>query len=181
MKRSTERILTTHTGSLPRPDALIPLIMRKDAGTLTDKAAFDDAVKSAVGAIVRQQTASGVDIVNDGEVDKPSYATYPKDRLSGFGGVVEGFFSIGDLTDYPEYGEKFFAGAGASVGTLKRAACDGPVSYRDRAGLETEIGNLKAAVAQAKPAEAFMSAASPGVISIFLPNRHYKTHEAYLS
>ncbi|HLW70888.1 MAG TPA: cobalamin-independent methionine synthase II family protein [Candidatus Binataceae bacterium] len=179
MKRSSERILTTHTGSLPRPDALMPLIEQKDSGTLRDKAAFDAAVKSAVGEIVHQQTANGVDIVNDGEVDKPSYATYPKDRLSGFGGVVEDFFSIGDLVDYPEYGERFFAGT--TVSRLKRSACDGPVAYRDRAGLETEIANLKAAVAQAKPAEAFMSAASPGVISIFLPNRHYKTHEAYLT
>jgi 5-methyltetrahydropteroyltriglutamate--homocysteine methyltransferase len=179
MKRSTERILTTHTGSLPRPDELLPLVAQKEAGLLTDQAGFERAVKSAVDAIVRRQTDSGLDIVNDGEVDKPSYATYPKDRLSGFGGLVEGFFPIGDLADYPEYGQRLFGGS--AVAGLKRVACDAPVAYRDRAGLETEIANLKAALTQVKPAEAFMSAASPGVISIFLPNQYYKTHEAYLS
>lgn len=181
MKRSTERILTTHTGSLPRPASLLPLVQQKEGGALRDQAGFVSAVKAAVGTVVHQQIDSGVDVINDGEVDKPSYATYPKDRLSGFGGVAEGFFAIGDLADYPEYGQRIFGGDGSAVATLKRAACDGPVAYRDLAGLETEIANLKAAVAGTSPTEVFMSAASPGVISIFLPNKYYKTHEAYLA
>ncbi len=179
MKRSTERILTTHTGSLPRPERLLPLIEQKENGNLRDNAAFDAAVKAAVGEIVRKQIECGVDVVNDGEVDKPSYATYPKDRLSGFGGVSEGFFAIGDLADYPEYGARVLGNT--PVSTLKRPACNAPVKYQDRSGLETEIANLKAAIANAKAADVFMSAASPGVISIFLPNQYYKTHEAYLA
>jgi 5-methyltetrahydropteroyltriglutamate--homocysteine methyltransferase len=179
MKRSTERILTTHTGSLPRPATLLPLIEQKENGTIRDQAGFANAVKAAVSTVVRQQIDSGVDVINDGEVDKPSYATYPKDRLSGFGGAAEGFFAIGDLADYPEYGQRVFGGS--AVASLRRAACDGPVAYKDRAGFETEIANLKAALAGVTPAEVFMSAASPGVISIFLPNQHYKTHEVYLA
>jgi 5-methyltetrahydropteroyltriglutamate--homocysteine methyltransferase len=179
MKRSTERILTTHTGSLPRPDGLLPLIEQKESGALRDTAAFAAAVKAAVGTIVAKQIECGVDVINDGEVDKPSYATYPKDRLSGFGGVAEGFFGIGDLADYPEYGERVFGNS--PVATLKRPACNAAVKYQDRAGLETEIANLKTAAAQVKAADVFMSAASPGVISIFLPNQFYKTHEAYLA
>ena len=179
MKRSTERILTTHTGSLPRPDDLMPLLEQKEGGTLHDQSLFNAAVRGAVIAIVRKQIECGVDIVNDGEVDKPSYATYPKDRLSGFGGVSEGFFGIGDLDDYPEYGQRVFTQR--PIATLQRPACNGPVAYKDRSGLETELANLKAAIAGTKPADAFMSAASPGVISIFLHNRHYKTHEAYLA
>src|SRR5712692_7048620 len=147
MKRSTARILTTHTGSLPRPDSLLKLIEQKESGALRDKAAFDAAVKAAVGAIVRQQIECGVDVVNDGEVDKPSYATYPKDRLSGFGGVSEGFFAIGDLADYPEYGQRVFGQS--AIAKLQRPACNGPVEYKDRAGLETELANLKTAIAGA--------------------------------
>src|ERR1700736_2188329 len=170
MKRSTDRILTTHTGSLPRPESLLTLIEQKENGTLRDRGAFASAVKSAVDEIVRRQIESGVDVINDGEVDKPSYATYPKDRLSGFGGTSEGFFGIADLADYPDYGQRLLGNT--PVATLKRPACDGPVAYRDRAGLELEIANLKAAAAGSRPAEVFMSAASPGVISIFLPNQH---------
>ena len=179
MKRSIERILTTHTGSLPRPDALLPIVEQKESGKLSDPAVFSTAVKSAVDTIVRKQIDCGVDVVNDGEVDKPSYATYPKDRLSGFGGTGEGIMAIADLADYPEYAQRVFQNS--PVATLKRPACNGPLAYKDRSGLETELANLKAAVASAKPVDAFMSAASPGVISIFLPNQYYKTHEAYLT
>jgi 5-methyltetrahydropteroyltriglutamate--homocysteine methyltransferase len=179
MKRSTDRILTTHTGSLPRPDGLVPLVEQKESGDLPDTAVFAAAVKAAVGAIVAKQIESGVDVINDGEVDKPSYATYPKDRLSGFGGVSEGFFGIGDLADYPEYGQRLFGSS--PIATLKRPACNAPVKYQDRSGLDTEIADLKAASSKVKAADVFMSAASPGVISIFLPNQYYKTHEAYLA
>jgi 5-methyltetrahydropteroyltriglutamate--homocysteine methyltransferase len=181
MKRSTERILTTHTGSLPRPDDLLPLIKAMEAGNTTNVAGFDTRVRSAVAEIVRKQVEAGVDVVNDGEAGKPSYATYVKDRLSGFGAEAstELLPGIADLNDYPEYGERFRSQR--AVADLKRPACDGPVAYRNRKDVDKELENLKAAVAQAKPTEAFMSAASPGVISIFLPNTYYKTHEAYLA
>jgi len=180
MKRSTERILTTHTGSLPRPDDLLPLINAMEAGT-GNAASFDARVRSAVAEIVTKQVHLGVDIVNDGEAGKPSYATYVKDRLSGFGGEISPDLlpGIQDLNDYPEYGERFRSQR--VVAELKRPACNAPVTYKNRKDVDKELDNLKAAVAQAKPAEAFMSAASPGVISIFLPNAYYKTHEAYLA
>jgi len=180
MKRSSERILTTHTGSLPRPDDLIPLIKAMESGRTGEAAAFDARVRSAVVEIVRRQVEAGVDVVNDGEAGKPSYATYVKDRLSGFEGEAppDLLLGISDLNDYPEYGERFRSQR--AVSDLKRPACNGPVTYKNRKAVETELDNLKAAVAQTKPAEAFMSAASPGVISIFLPNAYYKTHEAYL-
>lgn len=179
MKRSTDRILTTHTGSLPRPEGLLPLIEQKESGALRDLAAFNTAVKGAVGTIVRRQIECGVDVINDGEVAKPSYATYPKDRLSGFGGVTEGFLAPGDLADYPEFGSRLLGDS--PVAKLKRPACNAPVKYADRSALDLEIANLKAAAAQVKAADVFMSAASPGVISIFLPNQYYPTHEAYLA
>ena len=180
MKRSTERILTTHTGSLPRPDDLLPLIKAAEAGKAVDVPNFDARVRSAVAEVVRKQVDAGVDVVNDGEAGKPSYATYVKDRLSGFGAEssIQLTSGIADLNDYPEYGERFRSQG--AVSDLKRPVCDGPVGYQNRKDVDKELANLKAAVAQAKPVEAFMSAASPGVISIFLPNSYYKTHEAYL-
>ncbi len=182
MKRSTKRILTTHTGSLPRPDELLALISAKEAGELHDQAEFDAAVRSAVAETVRKQVEAGVDVINDGEMSKPGYSTYVKDRLSGFGGESVGLGGgnrLADLQDFPEYGRRLFPRSPAA--TLKTPACNGPVAYRDTHDLEVDIENLKTAAAGAKAEEVFMSAASPGVISLFLPDRHYGTHEAYLS
>jgi 5-methyltetrahydropteroyltriglutamate--homocysteine methyltransferase len=178
MKRSTDRILTTHTGSLPRPADLLSLLEAKESGAAKDAAAFNARLRSAVAEVVRQQIQAGVDIVNDGEAGKPSYATYVKDRLSGYGGETE-LMPIADLADFPAYGERFLSDR--VIETLKRPACTGPVTYRDRSAVDADIDNLKAAVAQAQPAEAFMSAASPGVISIFLGNQHYETHATYVA
>lgn len=177
MKRSDDRILTTHTGSLPRPAGFIPVLREREAGRIDD-AAFRARVRDAVAEIVRRQIEVGVDIVNDGEAGKPSYATYVKDRLTGFDGEADQM-AIADLTDFPEFGERF--ARNGVLETLKRPACTGPITYRDRKAVDADIANLKAAVAAAKPPEAFMSAASPGVISIFLGNHHYKTHEAYVA
>ena len=176
MKRSDDRILTTHTGSLPRPSGLVPVLREKEAGKISDEA-FGVRVRDAVAEIVRRQIEVGVDIVNDGEAGKPSYATYVKDRLTGFDGEADQM-AIADLADFPEFGERF--ARNGVIETLKRPACTGPIAYRDRKAVDADIANLKAAVAGAKPTEAFMSAASPGVISIFLGNHHYKTHEAYV-
>jgi 5-methyltetrahydropteroyltriglutamate--homocysteine methyltransferase len=174
MKRSTERILTTHTGSLPRPLDLLAA-MGAPARAGHDLAPI---VTRAVADIVRSQVEVGVDVVNDGEMSKPSYATYVKDRLSGFDGEA-GQMVIADFADYPEYGERFM-NQGA-VQTLARPACTGRVTCKDTSAVQSDIANLKAALAQNSVADAFMSAASPGVISIFLANHFYKKHEDYLA
>ena len=183
MKRSTERILTTHAGSLPRPPDLLAKAAAIERGG-GDIAAFEARVPSAVAEIVRQQVEAGVDIVNDGEQGKPSYATYVKDRLTGFeeGGTTEQMMMVqADMADFPEYRTRYAARRAEAGAVLRRPSCTGAVSYKDRKAVDKEISNLKAAVAQSKPAEAFMSAASPGVISYFLPNHYYKTHEAYVA
>jgi 5-methyltetrahydropteroyltriglutamate--homocysteine methyltransferase len=178
MKRSTDRILTTHTGSLPRPADLLPLISAAEKGELSDITRMHTRVRSAVGEVVRKQIEAGVDIVNDGEASKPSYSTYVKDRLSGFHGEAD-VMAIADLADYPEFGERFARQGVLDV--LKRPACTEAIVYQNREPVDRDIADLKAAVADCSPAETFMSAASPGVISIFLGNHYYKTHEAYLA
>jgi 5-methyltetrahydropteroyltriglutamate--homocysteine methyltransferase len=171
MRRSAERILTTHTGSLPRPHDLLAAL-ETGAGNIAA------TVRRAVADIVRRQVEVGVDVVNDGEMGKPSYATYVKDRLSGFEGEA-GPMALADLADYPEYGERFMSQG--VMQKLARPACTGRVTCRDTSAVQTDIANLKAAFSQNHAAEAFMSAASPGVISIFLANHFYKRHEDYLA
>jgi 5-methyltetrahydropteroyltriglutamate--homocysteine methyltransferase len=178
MKRSTDRILTTHTGSLPRPSDLLSMMTAAEGGGATDAKQLQTRVRSAVAEVVRQQVHAGVDIVNDGEASKPSYSTYVKDRLTGFNGEAD-VMAIADLADYPEFGERF-ARQGV-LDTLKRPACNAPVTYNNLDAVNRDIADLKAAIAESTPAEAFLTAASPGVISIFLGNHHYKTHEAYLA
>ena len=179
MKRSLRRILTTHTGSLPRPEGLLALITAKESGTLADRAEFDAAVRDAVAEMVRKQVDAGVDIINDGEMSKPGYSTYVKDRLSGFEGESTSLVGmLADIRDYPEYGARLFSQSTAAM--LKMPACNGPIHYRDKRDLETDLANLKAATEGVKAEEVFVSAASPGVISVFLANHHYPTREAYL-
>jgi 5-methyltetrahydropteroyltriglutamate--homocysteine methyltransferase len=175
MKQSTERILTTHTGSLPRPDDLLAAL---EVPLASNEREFAAILTRAVADIVRKQIEVGVDIVNDGEMGKPSYATYVKDRLSGFDGEAAPF-TIADFADYPEYGERFMSQG--AMQKLARPACTGPVKCNDTSAVQTDIANLKAAVTQNNVPEAFMSAASPGVISIFLANHYYRTHEDYLA
>ena len=175
MKRSTDRILTTHTGSLPRAADLTALLEALDAGTLPDPAAFAARVRRAVGDIVRQQIDAGVDIVNDGEQGKVGYSTYVRHRLTGFGGesVVAG---RADWADFPEA-----AAHAERRSTVSRPACTGPIEWKDRTAVQTDTANFKAALAGVQPTEAFMTAASPGVIAHFLRNEHYPTREAYLA
>jgi 5-methyltetrahydropteroyltriglutamate--homocysteine methyltransferase len=180
MERSVRKILTTHTGSLPRPDGLLSLLSAKEAGTLTNRAEFDGAVREAVAETVRKQVEAGVDVINDGEMSKPGYSTYVKDRLSGFEGEAAGLGTgmLADIKDFPEYGARLFTQS--PIAALKTPACNGPIRYRDVRDLELDIANLKAATAGIKAEEVFMSAASPGVISVFLTNSHYATRDAYL-
>ena len=179
MKRSVKRILTTHTGSLPRPEGLLALLNAKEAGTLADRAEFDSAVRDAVAETVRKQIEAGVDVINDGEMGKVGYSTYVKDRLSGFEGESNALTGmLADVRDYPEYAARLFSQT--PVALMKMPACNGDIRYRDEHDLELDIANLKAATARTKAEEVFMSAASPGVISVFLVNQHYKTRDAYL-
>ena len=173
MKRSTDRILTTHTGSLPRPDDLVTLLYAKDKGELQDQAAFAQRVQTATVEVVRKQLECGVDSVNDGEAGKIGYSTYVKDRLTGFDGKA-GPMRAADVLDFPEYARRVYRV------TAQRPACTGPVSYKDKAAIHNEIANFKAALQGVYPTEAFMSAASPGVISLFLKNDYYPSHAAYL-
>src|SRR5690348_10886818 len=177
MQRSSERFLTTHTGSLPRPDDLIRIMYAKESGVPVDPAALAARVKAAVAELVDKQIAAGVDLVNDGEMSKPSYATYIKDRLAGFGGTGNTFV-YQDLADYPKLQERVFGDPGRS--RRKTPACNAPISVRDKEAAEVDAANLKAAVAGKKVAGAFMSAASPGVISLFFRNEYYKDFESYI-
>ena len=175
MKRSVDRILTTHTGSLPRPPDLLAMLEALDAGTLEDRAAFDARVRAATQEIVRLQAEAGADVVNDGEQGKVGYSTYVRQRLTGFGGesTVRG---RADWADFPEA-----AARAERRSTVARPACNGPVEWEDRAAVERDTANLRAALDGAQVTEAFMTAASPGVIAHFLPNQHYPSREAYLA
>jgi 5-methyltetrahydropteroyltriglutamate--homocysteine methyltransferase len=177
MKTSSSRILTTHTGSLPRPDDLIRMMYAKEEGVPVDPAALAARVRAAVAEVVGKQVKAGVDIVNDGEMSKPSYATYVKDRLAGFGGTGNTFV-YQDLADFPALAKRVFGDPGRS--RRKTPACNGPIGVRDPGAAKDDAGNLTAALAQTPATEAFMSAASPGVVSLFFRNDHYPSQEAYL-
>ncbi len=177
MKRSTDRILTTHTGSLPRPAELVDMLRRAEAGEPGDRAAFDAAVRAAVDDTVRKQVGAGVDVVNDGEQGKPGYATYVKDRVTGFGGQSRVTTVWAEGRDFPEYVARR---TGNTRSSFPRPYCDGPIAWRDFAAVQRDIDTLKAAVKGVEAAEVFMTAASPGVVSIFLANEYYPSREKYL-
>jgi len=177
MIRSTERFLTTHTGSLPRPDDLVRMMYAKEEGVPVDAAQLALRVRAAVAEVVRKQVEAGIDLVNDGEMSKPSYATYVKDRLSGFGGSGNTFV-YQDLAAFPRLEKRVFGDPGRS--RRRTPACNGAIGVRDPAAARADVDNLKAAVAGARVAGTFMSAASPGVVSLFFRNEHYKDQDAYL-
>ncbi len=178
MKRSTERFLTTHTGSLPRPPDLVRTMFAKEEGVPVDPAALAADIRAAVPAVVAKQVEAGIDIVNDGEMSKPSYATYVKDRLTGFGGDSRPLV-YQDLVDFPQFAQRVFGDPGRS--RRRTPGCNGPIDVRDPAAAATDADNLKAALTGATTEEAFLSAASPGVVSLFFHNGHYPSAEAYLS
>ena len=177
MKRSAERFLTTHTGSLPRPDDLIRTMFAKEEGVPVDRAALDARIASAVAEVVRKQADAGIDVVGDGEMSKPSYATYPKDRLEGFRGESRPL-AYRDLVDFPGMARRVFGDPGRA--RRKTPACTGPISLRDAAAGQRDVEHLAAALRHVPTAEGFMTAASPGVISLFFHNEHYPDHRSYL-
>jgi 5-methyltetrahydropteroyltriglutamate--homocysteine methyltransferase len=178
MKRSTERFLTTHTGSLPRPDDLIRTMFAKEEGVPVDPASLASHVRAAVADVVRRQVNAGIDIVNDGEMSKPSYATYVKDRLTGFGGASHPL-QYRDLVDFPGMARRVFGDPGRA--RRRTPACNGAITVRDRQAAPTDAANLRAALAGVSVVEGFMTAASPGVISLFFRNEHYPSQAKYLS
>jgi 5-methyltetrahydropteroyltriglutamate--homocysteine methyltransferase len=177
MMRSTDRFLTTHTGSLPRPDDLIRMMYAKEEGVPVDPAALGARVRSAVAEVVKHQADAGVDVVSDGELSKPSYATYVKDRLEGFGGTGNTFI-YKDLEDFPKLRQKVFGDPGRS--RRKTPACNAAISVRDPQAAVADVDNLKAAIGATKARGGFMSAASPGVVAVFFRNDHYPSQETYL-
>jgi 5-methyltetrahydropteroyltriglutamate--homocysteine methyltransferase len=178
MKLSTDRILTTHVGSLPRPQSLVELLIQKDQGQPYDHVEFNRTARQAVADIVAHQVAIGIDVVSDGEASKIGYATYIKDRLTGFGG--ENFVPKPqrDLANYPDFRQRMIQFTGPQV--FRRLCCISDVKRSDHESAKQDIANFKAAIAASKPTDAFMPAASPGVVSAFQPNRHYPTHAAYI-
>lgn len=178
MKQSTERILTTHTGSLPRPEDLTTLLQAQEQGKSYNPEALAERVRTATAEIIRQQLACGVDVVNDGETGKIGYSTYVKDRLTGFEGTASPL-EIADLTEFPAYSERLFRAT--PIESMLRPACTGSITYKNVAAVQRDIENLKAALQGVNSEEAFLSAASPGVISLFLKNEYYPNHESYLT
>ena len=178
MRRSTERFLTTHTGSLPRPESLVRTMYAKEEGVPVEPDALARQIGAAVDEVVRKQVAAGIDIVNDGEMSKPSYATYIKDRLAGFGGTGNTFI-YGDLVDFPNLARRVFGDPGRS--RRKTPACNAAIGVRDPDAARADVAHLKAALAGVAVQDAFLTAASPGVVSLFFRNDHYPSEEAYLA
>ena len=175
MHSSQDRILTTHVGSLPRSEAVTEVVFAQEKGENPPDAA--DIIRSAVADVVARQVETGIDIVSDGEMSKISYATYIKDRISGFDGDSERD-PPSDLEEFPG----FLARQAASGGTptYRRPCCVGDIAVKDMGPVGEDIANLLDAANASSPTASFMNAASPGVIALFQPNQHYPSHEAYL-
>ena len=174
MKRSTDRILTTHTGSLPRPPELIESLRLIDSGAPVDQALFQRQTRDAVDQVVKLQHDAGIDVLNDGEEGKVGYSTYIKDRCTGFEGENRSTMVQAEGRDFPEWA------AARPRPSFTRPACSGPIAWKDFDAVKRDIENLRAATQNAGAAEVFMSAASPGVIAIFLTNNYYPSDETYL-
>ena len=175
MNSSTDRILTTHVGSLPRSAAVTDVVFAQEQGKDPENA--DAIIRSAVDDVVARQVKTGVDIVSDGEMSKISYATYIKDRISGFDGDSDRQ-PPSDLEEFPGFLKRQSSSGGTP--TYRRPCCVGDIQVKDMGPVQVDIDNLLRAVSVHKPTQSFMNAASPGVIALFQPNKHYPTHEAYL-
>jgi 5-methyltetrahydropteroyltriglutamate--homocysteine methyltransferase len=169
------QILTTHVGSLPRPEDLIRTMFAKQEGVPVDPVALERRTREAVAEVVAKQLECGVDVVSDGEMGKPSYVTYIADRLDGFGGTSQPL-TYADLVDFPTLQKKVFGDPGRS--RRRTPACDGPITVRDPEAAKSDIAHMTAALPAGQ--RGFMNAASPGVIALFFRNDHYATREEYV-
>jgi 5-methyltetrahydropteroyltriglutamate--homocysteine methyltransferase len=171
------RILTTHVGSLPRNQAVVDQIFAREKGEPVDEETFDAIMAAAIDACVARQVAAGVDIVSDGEMSKISYATYIKDRYTGFDGDSPRR-TPADLTDYPGFMDRLRSSGGTP--NYRRPCCVGPIAVKTLQPLHKDIAHLKAAAARHGATQMFMNSASPGVVALFQPNQHYASDDAYL-
>ena len=176
MKRSSTRILTTHTGSLPRPQSMLDLLMSDQDGDLSDRSSLQKSVHESVADVVKLQVSSGLDIINDGEQGRVDYTVFVKDLLTGFEGESTAPIGAGD-DEFPELAELLRPFASPFQ---TRPACVGPVGWKDFASIEEDIANLKAATIGIEAEEVFMTSPSPGQISRFLHNQYYASDEEYL-
>lgn len=177
MKTSTERILVTHVGSLPRSQAVVDVLFARDRREAHDERAAIAVIGRAVSDVVRMQVDSGIDVVSDGEMSKISYATYIKDRLSGFAGDTPREPGQ-DLVEFPRI-LKRLAEQGATA-KYTRPRCVGEIRVQSLQPVQTDIANMQAAVGAAGASEGFLNAASPGVVALFQPNDFYRTQDDYL-
>ncbi|MCW8871817.1 MAG: cobalamin-independent methionine synthase II family protein [Xanthomonadales bacterium] len=177
MKTSENRILTTHVGSLPRSKAVTDVVFAREHGESLDEDAARGIVREAVQDVVRRQAEAGVDLVSDGEMSKISYATYIKDRITGFEGDSPRQ-PPQDLEEFPGFLQRQASSGGTP--SYSRPCCVGEIHVKDMGPVEEDIGNFRDALNGADVVEGFMNAASPGVIALFQPNQHYPDHEAYL-
>jgi 5-methyltetrahydropteroyltriglutamate--homocysteine methyltransferase len=184
MKTSTDRILTTHTGSLPRPKPLIDLILSREKDGAVDAGLFEAETAKAVDETVARQVACGIDVVNDGEMSKPSYTTYIRHRVTGIApdprAAEKGRdIMIGrDLLAFPDFGVRRQR---SNFSATPFPGCVGELRYKDRSALDRDLAHLAAAVAKSNPAEAFMTAPSPGILTRFIINLHYPNEDAYVA
>jgi 5-methyltetrahydropteroyltriglutamate--homocysteine methyltransferase len=177
LKLSTERVLTTHVGSLPRSQPVVDMLFRREEAQQYSRAEFERIMDEAVADVVRRQTQIGIDTVSDGETSKIGYATYIKDRLSGFAGDNPRQIAL-DLQDHPDFRARMAVFAGKQ--SFKRQSCVGPIAYQGQEDLNRDIKALLEAARQCNAHDAFLNAASPGVVSAFQPNSYYPSHEKYV-
>jgi 5-methyltetrahydropteroyltriglutamate--homocysteine methyltransferase len=181
MKHSTERILTTHCGSLPRPTDLLDLMKARASGEAVDAAAYAARVRQAVADIVREQVQDGVDVITDGEQSKTSFSAYVNERLSGFEPKTDTRRTsfTAEIEAFPEYYEQYFSQRmqGGRVVPMAPVICTGPISYRGQEAVQRDVENLKAALASVQPEEVFMPAVAPSGVG---SNSYYRSDEEYL-
>jgi 5-methyltetrahydropteroyltriglutamate--homocysteine methyltransferase len=182
MKRSTDRILTTHIGSLPRPDDMLGMLAAQEAGRGFDPAAYATRARAAVTDIVRRQVDLGIDVVDDGEQGKHSFLTYVNERLAGFepgGAKGSPWKESREAAAFPEFYEAM-GRAGGGPGKYKQMICTGPISYRGQEQLQADLDNLTAALQGVAAVEAFVPAISPANVEGWQKNAYYKSAEEYL-
>ena len=184
MKLSTDRILTTHVGSLPRPDDLFDLMLDRMDGKPVDDKAYAERVREAVDASVRQQVGAGLDVVSDGEMGKPSFITYAAQRLDGLakrdGDRPSPFANTRETRDFPEYYQSTVAEQVSARRRRARMVCAGPIKYKGHAQLKADLDNLKTALQGVQATEAFVPAIAPSNVETTTPNEYYPTEEAYV-
>src|SRR3954447_3535505 len=176
MPRSTDRIVTTHAGSLPRPDDVVEMIWAGIEGEPADAQALEQRLDGAVEEIVKQQRDAGIDVVSDGELSKPGFSNYINDRFTGFEGRAE--FQADDVAEYPNLAMRLFATP--AMAHLVFANCVDEVTVKDPDAVHRDIDRLKRALGDTPPSQAFMGAISPGQVAFNFPDQHYGSHEKYL-